>query len=60
VRYRFVLWLASLEQIVAVFAYGFHWARGDVGFNQVALPIAGACVFLVLLIANLPRPTDTL
>lgn len=60
VRYRFVLWLASLEQIVAIFSYGFHWARSDVGFNQVALPIAAAGVFIVLLIANLPRQTDTL
>ncbi|TAK59213.1 MAG: hypothetical protein EPO22_10440 [Dehalococcoidia bacterium] len=60
VRYRFVLWLAAVEQIVAVFAYGFHWARSDVGFNQVALPIVAAGVFIALLIATLPRQTDTL
>ena len=60
IRYRFVLWLASLEQVVAVFAYGFHWARSDVGFGQTALPVAAAGIFIVLLVANLPRQTDTL
>lgn len=60
IRHRFVLWLASLEQVVAVFAYGFHWARGDVGFGSAAVPVAAAAIFIVLLVANLPKQTDTL
>jgi len=60
IRYRFVLWLASLEQFVALFSCTFHWARGDIGFDEAALPIAAAAVFLVLLMINLPRQTDTI
>jgi hypothetical protein len=60
IRHRFVLWLASLEQIVALFSMTFHWARNDVSFGEVALPMLVATVFLVLLIANLPRQTDTM
>src|SRR5689334_15338559 len=26
IRYRFVLWLASMEQVVQMFAAAFHWA----------------------------------
>jgi len=58
VRYRFVLWLASLEQFVAMFAYTFHWARGDVGLGETVLPILAAAGFLVFLLMNLPRQTD--
>ena len=60
VRYRFLLWLAALEQVVALFSIAFHWARGDLGFSEAALPIVIAAVFLVLLVANLPRQTDTI
>lgn len=60
IRHRFVLWLAAVEQVVAVFACGFHWARSDVGFKEAALPIAVAAIFIVLLAANLPKQTDTL
>jgi hypothetical protein len=60
VRYRFLLWLAALEQVVAFFATAFHWAVGDLGFGEAALPIVVALMFLVLLIANLPRQTDTI
>ena len=59
-RYRFVLWLASLEQFVALFVCTFHWARGDVGFGETIVPILAAAVFLVLLMTNLPRQTDTI
>ena len=59
-RYRFVLWLASLEQFLALFACTFHWARADIGFAQAIVPIAAAAAFLVLLMINLPRQTDTL
>jgi hypothetical protein len=58
VRHRFVLWLASLEQFVAIFAAGFHWARGDVGASEAMLPIAASAVLLVLLMTNLPGQTD--
>lgn len=60
IRYRFVLWLASLEQFVALFAYTFHWARGDIGFSEAVIPILAAAAFLVLLMINLPRQTDTI
>jgi hypothetical protein len=60
VRYRFVLWLASLEQFIALFAATFHWARGDVGGSQAIVPILAAAAFLVLLMTNLPRQTDAL
>jgi hypothetical protein len=60
VRYRFVLWLASLEQCVALFSTTFHWARGDVGAGEALVPIIVAATFLVLLMANFPRQTDTI
>lgn len=59
VRHRFVLWLASLEQFVAIFSGAFHWARGDVGAGEVLLPLLASAIFLVLLMTNLPRQTDT-
>jgi len=54
------LWLASLEQFVAMFAATFHWARGDLGAGQALLPILAAAAFLVLLMTNLPRQTDSI
>ena len=59
VRYRFVLWLASLEQFVALFATTFHWARGDLTFGESAIAMIASVVFLILLMTNLPRQTDT-
>lgn len=58
VRYRIVLWLASLEQFVALFSFTFHWARGDVGPGEVLVPIAVSAGFLVALLVNFPRQTD--
>ena len=60
VRYRFVLWLASLEQFVALFATTFHWARGDLTFGESVIPMIVSVVFLILLMINLPRQTDTI
>lgn len=60
VRHRFVLWLASVEQLVALFSYTFHWARGDYGTGEVLLPIVISLVFLVVLLTNMPRQTDSL
>lgn len=59
VRHRFVLWLAAVEQVVALFSYAFHWARGDFNIGEMALPVTAAAVLLALLIANMPRQTDT-
>lgn len=59
VRYRFVLWLASLEQFVALFATTFHWARGDLTFGESVISMIVSVVFLILLMTNLPRQTDT-
>ncbi len=60
VRYRFIIWLALIEQFVAMFTATFHWARNDVGFGEAIVPIGVAVTFLLLLMANLPRQTDTL
>ena len=58
IRHRFVLWLASLEQFVALFSCTFHLARSDINLGEAVVPIAVAAVFLVLLMTNLPRQTD--
>lgn len=60
VRHRFIIWLALIEQFVALFSYMFHWASGDIGGGEALLPIAIAAVLLVLLLVNLPRQTDTI
>jgi hypothetical protein len=59
IRHRFVLWLATLEQFVALFSVTFHWARSDLGFGEAVVPIFLAAGFLVLLLTNLPRQTDS-
>ena len=58
IRYRFVLWLATLEQFIALFAGTFHWARGDVGAGQAIIPILVSAGFLVALMTSMPRQTD--
>ncbi len=60
IRYRFVLWLASLEQFIALFSSTFHWARGDLGAGETIVPILVAAAFLALLMTSLPRQTDTI
>jgi hypothetical protein len=60
IRYRFVLWLASIEQFIALFSYTFHWARDDIGAEEALIPILVAAAFLVLLLINMPRQTDTI
>lgn len=60
VRYRFLIWLATLEQFVAIFTATFHWARGDLDAGEAIVPIFVAAAFLVLLMINLPRQTDTI
>jgi len=60
VRHRFVLWLASLEQVIALFASAFHFVRGDIALGEAALPMLVAVFFLVLLVSNTPRQTDVI
>ena len=60
IRYRFVLWLASIEQFIALFASTFHWARGDIGGDEALVPILVSAIFLVLLMTNLPRQTESI
>lgn len=60
IRYRFVLWLATIEQFVAIFSSTFHWARNDVGLSESIVPIGAAAIFLVLLLINQPRQTDAI
>ena len=57
-RHRIILWVATLEQFVALFTAGFHWARGDVSGSEALLPILAAAVFLVALVSSLPRTAD--
>ncbi|MBF6598995.1 MAG: hypothetical protein IVW36_00615 [Dehalococcoidia bacterium] len=58
-RHRFVIWLAALEQVVALFSGAFHWALGDVSAGQAVLPMLIAVIFLVALVAWAPRETST-
>ena len=60
IRYRFVLWMASVEQIIALFATAFHWTVDDLSASESVLTILVAGVFLALLIVNMPRQTDTI
>ncbi|MGD0765856.1 MAG: hypothetical protein ABR978_06070 [Dehalococcoidia bacterium] len=55
VRYRFILWLAVLEQFVAVGTGVFHAARQDLTWGGEILPVGVATVFLILLLLNFPR-----
>ena len=57
-RYRFVFWIALIEQGLAVAANMLHWSGGDFGFESVVLPIAVGIGFLVLLLPNLAPPTE--
>jgi hypothetical protein len=59
-RNRFVLWIASLEQVIALFSMAFHWARDDTSTGDIWLPMLAAAIFLVLLIGTLPRQTATM
>jgi len=54
-RYRFILWLGVIEQLVAICAGVFHGARDDVGWSGLVLPIGVAIALLVLLLLNFPR-----
>lgn len=59
-RYRFIVWMAAVEQVLAMFSYMFHWANDDVGAGEVLLPAAIAIALFVAIVTNLPRQTDTL
>jgi hypothetical protein len=60
IRYRFILWMATIEQVIAVFSTAFHWAVNDLSAGESLLTIGVAAIFLALLIANMPRQTDTI
>ncbi|HLB22734.1 MAG TPA: hypothetical protein VJP07_01430 [Dehalococcoidia bacterium] len=57
-RHRTILWLATIEQFVSIFAAGFHLARDDVSRGEALLPIIAAAAFLVALLTSLPRQPD--
>lgn len=54
-RHRTIVWLATIEQFVAIFTAGFHWATGDVAAGEALLPILAAALFLFAIITSLPR-----
>lgn len=60
-RYRFVFWIALVEQVAAIILNFYHWGADDFGFESIILPVVVAIGFLVLLIPNLvqPRPEAT-
>ena len=55
VRYRNVLWLGVLEQLVAVCVGIFHGARQDLKWGGEIVPVGVAMAFLILLLLNFPR-----
>lgn len=59
-RFRFIVWMGAVEQVLALFSYAFHWARDDIGAGEILVPATVAVILLVALISNLPRQTDTL
>jgi hypothetical protein len=54
-RHRTIVWLATLEQFVAIFTAGFHWATADLNGGEAAVPIIAAALFLFAIITSLPR-----
>lgn len=55
IRHRTIIWLATIEQFLAIFTAGFHWARDDVNAGEAAVPIIAAGVFLFAIVTSLPR-----
>lgn len=58
-RYRFILWLALVEQFLALFTATFHWVRDDVSGGEIWLPVVVSSLFLVALLTSLPRQADS-
>jgi ABC-type multidrug transport system permease subunit len=54
-RHRSILWLAVIEQLVAICTGVFHWAAEDLKFGGVVVPVAVAIAFLILVLLNFPR-----
>jgi hypothetical protein len=54
-RYRFILWLAVGEQLIAICTGVFHGARNDVAWGGLVLPIAVAIALMILVLLNFPR-----
>lgn len=59
-RYRFVIWLAAVDQAMCIFSAAFHWTLGDLNTSETILPVIVAAGMLALLASNRPRQTDTL
>lgn len=57
-RHRAVLWLAVIEQLVAVLTAVFHLAGDTFELESVILPVAVAIAFLILVLLNFPRGAD--
>ena len=54
-RHRAVLWLAVIEQLVAICTAVFHLAADDFGLGSMVVPLAVAVAFLILVLLNYPR-----
>jgi hypothetical protein len=53
-RYRGILWVAVIEQLVAIVTGVFHLAAGTVGLGEVVIPLAVAVAFLIVVLLNFP------
>ncbi len=58
-RYRFVFWIAVIEQVAAIIANVYHWGAGDFSLESVILPIvvAGGLLALIFLHLFSPEPS---
>jgi len=57
-RHRVILWIATLEQFIAIFSAGFHWARDDISGGEALLPVLVAAACLFALVVSMPRQLD--
>lgn len=53
-RYRGILWIAVIQQLVAITAAIFHLAAGTFDLAEVVIPVAVAVAFLILVLLNFP------
>lgn len=53
-RYRGILWIAVIQQLVAVATAVFHLAAGAFDLEEMVIPVAVAVAFLILVLLNFP------
>ena len=58
VRYQRVFWLALIEQAAAIVANFYHWGAGDLGLENVIIPVGVAAGLGVLVFLHLFAPRE--